>query len=109
MPGLTTYPPFPENIPTHPLLVVDFRLPAGESWRAGRDRQALEGCDGIRALVVRIIWLLSFYFTFKILPSLKNHGVDEIGDMFEMDRETMALPLEDKIKYEQGMQGASFG
>ena len=26
MPGLTTYPPFPEGIPTHPLLVVDYQL-----------------------------------------------------------------------------------
>ena len=26
MPGITTVPPFPENVPTHPLLVVDYQL-----------------------------------------------------------------------------------
>lgn len=26
MPGITTYPPFPEDVPTHPLLVVDYDL-----------------------------------------------------------------------------------
>ena len=26
MPGLTTTPPFPQDIPTHPLLVVDYQL-----------------------------------------------------------------------------------
>ena len=26
MPGVTTFPPFPENISTHPLLVVDYDL-----------------------------------------------------------------------------------
>ena len=26
MPGLTTFPAFPEDVPTHPLLVVDYEL-----------------------------------------------------------------------------------
>ncbi len=26
MPGLTTFPPFPDGVPTHPLLVVDYEL-----------------------------------------------------------------------------------
>lgn len=26
MPGLTTHPPFPDDIPTYPLLVVDYQL-----------------------------------------------------------------------------------
>ena len=26
MPGLTKYPPFPEDVPTHPLLVIDYAL-----------------------------------------------------------------------------------
>ena len=39
--------------------------------------------------------------------SLKNHGVEEIDDMFEMGSETMALPLEEKHKFDE--QGASFG
>ncbi len=26
MPGLTTLPPFPDDVPTHPLLVIDYEL-----------------------------------------------------------------------------------
>ena len=26
MPGVTAFPPFPENVPTHPLLVIDYQL-----------------------------------------------------------------------------------
>lgn len=26
MPGLVSYPPFPDNVPTHPLLIVDYAL-----------------------------------------------------------------------------------
>lgn len=42
--------------------------------------------------------------------SLKNHGVDdEANEMFEMGAGTMALPLEEKMKFEQGDDGMSFG
>ena len=42
--------------------------------------------------------------------SLKNHGVEAEADrMFEMGAETMRLPLEEKMKYEQGDEGISFG
>ena len=45
-----------------------------------------------------------------LLCSLKNHGVDgEVSSMFEMGAETMALPLEEKMKFEQGDGGSSFG
>lgn len=44
MPGLTTFPPFPENVPTHPLLVIDYELiktnDAGEIaklWKAATE------------------------------------------------------------------------
>ena len=41
---------------------------------------------------------------------MKNHGVDQEADeMFEMGAETMRLPLEEKMKYEQGDEGMSFG
>jgi hypothetical protein len=41
---------------------------------------------------------------------LKNHGVDyEVNEMFDMGAETMALPLEEKLKFEQGNDGMSFG
>jgi len=42
--------------------------------------------------------------------SLKNHGADqEVNDMFDMGAETMALPLEEKLKFDQGDDGRSFG
>ena len=44
MPGLTTYPPFPEDVPTYPLVIVDYELiKAGDNeeidklWGAARD------------------------------------------------------------------------
>ena len=45
------------------------------------------------------------------LPSsLKNHGADEeVEGMFEMGQETVALPLEEKLPFEQGDEGVSFG
>jgi hypothetical protein len=44
------------------------------------------------------------------LDSLKNHGADqEVSDMFEMGAEAMALPLEERMKFEQGDEGQSFG
>ena len=44
-----------------------------------------------------------------VAVSLKNHGVEEVDDMFDMGRQTLALPLEEKIKFEQGNEGFSFG
>lgn len=42
--------------------------------------------------------------------SLKNHGADqEIEEMFDMGAETMAMPMAEKIKFEQGTDGQSFG
>lgn len=44
------------------------------------------------------------------ISSLKNHGADrEVEDMFEWGEETMALPLEEKLKYAAGDDGRSFG
>ncbi len=44
MPGLTTHPPFPEDVPTYPLIIVDFELiQAGDNdeieklWKAARE------------------------------------------------------------------------
>ena len=49
------------------------------------------------------------YF-FCVPSSLKNHGVDEeVDGMFDMGAETMDLPLDEKLKYEQGDLGHSFG
>ncbi|OBZ65458.1 1-aminocyclopropane-1-carboxylate oxidase, partial [Grifola frondosa] len=90
MPGLHTLPPFPQDIPTHPLLVVDYHLISSgdvdeinKLWKAATE--------------------LGFWY-------LKNHGVDaEADQMFDMGAETMKLPVEEKMKYEQGDEGTSFG
>ncbi|OBZ65457.1 1-aminocyclopropane-1-carboxylate oxidase [Grifola frondosa] len=79
-----------DDIPTHPLLVVDYQLiRAGDKdeisklWKAATE--------------------LGFWY-------LKNHGVDrEVDEMFELGAETMRLPLEEKMKYEEGDDGFSFG
>lgn len=48
------------------------------------------------------------YFT--LFLSLKNHGTnDEAERMFEIGASTMEIPLEEKMKYEQGDDGCSFG
>ncbi|KAJ3540348.1 hypothetical protein NM688_g6239 [Phlebia brevispora] len=90
MPGLNKLPPFPEDVPTHPLLVIDYEL--------------LKGGD---ADEISRLWeaatKLGFWY-------LKNHGVDkEVDDMFEMGAETMRLPLDEKMRFEQGDEGVSFG
>ncbi|KAI0766207.1 Clavaminate synthase-like protein [Trametes elegans] len=90
MPGLVNLPPFPENVTTHPLLVIDYELlKARDSneiatlWKAGTE--------------------LGFWY-------LKNHGVDEeVSKMFDTGAETMALPFEEKMNFEQGDEGFSFG
>ena len=42
--------------------------------------------------------------------SLKNHGVDDdIAGMFDMGAETMRLPFDEKMRFEQGDDGWSFG
>ena len=42
--------------------------------------------------------------------SLKNHGAEEeVDGMFDMGAQTLDLPLEEKMKYEQGDSGYSFG
>jgi hypothetical protein len=42
--------------------------------------------------------------------SLKNHEAEDfIEPMFEMGRDTLALPFEEKMKYWQGNKGDSFG
>jgi isopenicillin N synthase-like dioxygenase len=86
----TTLPPFPEDIPTHPLLVVDYAL-----IKAG-DQQEIEQ-------LWKAATELGFWY-------LNNHGVgEEVNRMFHMGEETMDLPLAEKMKYEQGDDGMSFG
>ncbi|KAK7051466.1 hypothetical protein VNI00_004440 [Paramarasmius palmivorus] len=83
-------PPFPTDVPTHPLLIIDYELlKVGDEAEISRLWSAATS--------------LGFWY-------LKNHGADEeVNEMFEMGRETMALPLEVKMKFEQGDGGVSFG
>ncbi|OCH93705.1 Clavaminate synthase-like protein [Obba rivulosa] len=90
MPGLTTIPPFPDDVPTYPLITVDYDLIKADDqaeidklWKAATE--------------------LGFWY-------LKNHGLDtEVNAMFDMGAETMRLPLEEKMKFEQGDEGVYFG
>ncbi|KAI0953971.1 hypothetical protein AcV7_007347 [Taiwanofungus camphoratus] len=90
MPGLITFPPFPKDVPTHPLLTVDYELiKAGDAdeidklWKAATE--------------------LGFWY-------LKNHGTDEEADaMFDVGIETLNLPMSEKMKFEEGDEGIQFG
>ena len=53
---------------------------------------------------------IDLQMTHFTVRSLKNHGMDaDVEAMFDMGREAMALPLEEKMKYELGDEGGSFG
>ncbi|KAJ3497907.1 hypothetical protein NLJ89_g10288 [Agrocybe chaxingu] len=85
-----TLPAFPDDIPTHPLLVIDYELIRnGDTVETGRLWDAATK--------------LGFWY-------LKNHGADElVAGMFDLGAETIALPLEERMKFEQGDEGQSFG
>ncbi|THV03755.1 Clavaminate synthase-like protein [Dendrothele bispora CBS 962.96] len=85
-----TLPPFPNNVPTHPLLVIDYELlKSGDSKE--KDRLWSAATE------------LGFWY-------LKNHGADEsVNGMFDMGADTMNLPMEEKMKFDQGDDGLSFG
>ncbi|KAG2140990.1 hypothetical protein DEU56DRAFT_734600 [Suillus clintonianus] len=89
MPG-STFPPFPDDVQTHPLLIIDYELiKAGDVEEVNRLWEAAT--------------TIGFWY-------LKNHGADQdVSDMFDMGAETMALPLEERMKFEQGDKGQSFG
>ncbi|KAI0354635.1 Clavaminate synthase-like protein [Trametes cingulata] len=90
MPGLTTFPLFPNDVPTHPLLIVDYEL-----LEAGDHNELAK------------LWHAATHLGFWYL---RNHGVErEVDAMFDLGAETLALPLSEKMKYEQGDNGDSFG
>ncbi|KIK63557.1 hypothetical protein GYMLUDRAFT_40603 [Collybiopsis luxurians FD-317 M1] len=83
-------PEFPTDVPTHPLLVVDYEL-----IKSGNEQEI--------DVLYKAATSLGFWY-------LKNHGCDEdVENMFDMGAETMNLPLEEKMTYEQGDGGSSFG
>ncbi|KAI9466615.1 Clavaminate synthase-like protein [Lactarius psammicola] len=86
----TALPPFPDDVPTVPLLIIDYAL-----LQAGDEHE------------IDCLWQAATELGFWYL---KNHGTDaEVDAMFEMGAHTMALPLEEKMKFEQGDGGNSFG
>ncbi|KAF9068726.1 Clavaminate synthase-like protein [Rhodocollybia butyracea] len=77
------FPEFPTNVPTHPLLVIDYEL-----LKNGDKKEMDKLWDAAT--------VLGFWY-------LKNHGADEdVEKMFDMGAETMDLPMEEKMKYERG-------
>jgi len=77
-----------DDVPTVPLLVIDYTLlRAGDEHEIDRLWQAATE--------------LGFWY-------LKNHGADaEVEAMLEMGAHTMALPFEEKMKFEQGDEGTN--
>lgn len=70
----------------------------------------MESCNFARILVVGSFNGFITVSTLMCLCSLKNHGADEdVEQMFDMGAETMDLSMEEKMKYEQGDGGSSFG
>jgi len=85
-PGL---PPFPEDVVTHPLVVVDYlKIKAGDQEEIDKLYNAATG--------------LGFWY-------LKNHGIDEAEEIFNIGADTMALPLEEKMKYSESGGDNVFG
>ncbi|KAH9041812.1 Clavaminate synthase-like protein [Lactarius hengduanensis] len=84
-----TQPPFPGDVPTVPLLVIDYAL-----LQAGDEHE------------IDCLWKAATELGFWYL---NNHGADaEVDGMFEMGAHTMALPLEEKMRFERG-DGGNFG
>ncbi|KZT65771.1 Clavaminate synthase-like protein [Daedalea quercina L-15889] len=83
-------PPFPDDVPTHPLFVIDYSL-IDQGDEAEKDR----------------LWQAATQLGFWYL---KNHGAElEVEAMFSLGRTFMQLPLHEKLAYEEGDDGMQFG
>lgn len=80
--------PFPADIETHPILVVDFAL-----VEAGDEAEI--------AKLMTAGTTLGFFY-------LKNHGIDP-EPTFGMGETTYALPLDELMKFDTGEDGRTFG
>ncbi|EMD39591.1 hypothetical protein CERSUDRAFT_111901 [Gelatoporia subvermispora B] len=90
MPGLIIHPPFPEDLPTAPLLIIDYEL-------------LKIGDEAEKERLWKAATELGFWY-------LKNHGSEnEVSDMFDVGTEIVRLPLEEKAKFEQGPDGTVAG
>ncbi|KAI0301921.1 Clavaminate synthase-like protein [Multifurca ochricompacta] len=78
-----TLPAFPDDVPVAPLHVIDYtRLKAGDEHE------------------IESLWAAATEIGFWYL---KNHGADEeVNAMFDLGAKTLGLPLEEKMKFEQG-------
>ncbi|KAF9034482.1 Clavaminate synthase-like protein [Hymenopellis radicata] len=85
-----TLPPFPDDVPTVSLTVVDYGL-----LQSGDKNE------------INTLWDAA---TKQGFWYMKNHGAEHlIEPMFELGGDTMRLPYEDKMKFWQGNSGGSFG
>ncbi|GJJ08949.1 hypothetical protein Clacol_003169 [Clathrus columnatus] len=83
------YPPLPDNVPTHPLVVIDYELI--------RARDPIE---------IERLWEAATSLGFCLM----NHGADkEVNDMFDLGAKYMALPFDEKMEFTQGQGGSNFG
>ncbi|KAH8112400.1 Clavaminate synthase-like protein [Phellopilus nigrolimitatus] len=82
MPGITL-PPFPDNVPTYPLLAVDFAL-----IKSGTSKKSTSSGR---------------------LPQNWDFGKHEVDEMFKMGEEFFDLPLDKKLEFDQGDGGDSYG
>ncbi|PCH44302.1 Clavaminate synthase-like protein [Wolfiporia cocos MD-104 SS10] len=94
MPGLVSdtpvHLPFPDDVPTHPLLVIDYALIEADD-------------EGEQDRLWKAATELGFWY-------LKNHGADaEVDSMFTLGKAFMGLSLEEKMQYEEGDGGMQFG
>ncbi|KAI0031250.1 Clavaminate synthase-like protein [Vararia minispora EC-137] len=81
---------FPDNLPTVPLFIINYELIKAHD-ESETERLFIAAKE------------IGFWY-------LKNHGVeDDTEDMFVMGEETMALPYDEKMRFEQGDSGCSFG
>ncbi|KAM0790376.1 hypothetical protein ACM66B_003258 [Microbotryomycetes sp. NB124-2] len=82
--------PFPDYVPTHPLVVIDFAL-----IKVGDDeecRRLFKACS-----------TLGFFY-------LKNHSVEELVEpMFEIGQDTFSSPVEELLPFEMGSEGRTAG
>ncbi|KAF9054222.1 Clavaminate synthase-like protein [Panaeolus papilionaceus] len=87
---MTDLPPFPNDVETQDLLVIDWNLlEAGNEEEQGR------------------LWEAATTWGFWYL---KNYKAEKyVQGMFQMGKETLALPFEEKMNYWQGNKGGSAG
>jgi hypothetical protein len=109
MAAASELPPFPSDIVTHPLLVLDYQLlKAGDEaeidrlWQGSPPPRGGSLFSPLPLLSsLTLCWLLKTAATTLGFWYLKNHEVDADA-MFDLAERTLALPLGEKKKFDQG-------